>query len=106
MLTYTYSARNTSTGETVQAEVEAADEPAAAKLLIDRGLAPIDIQLKKEQVGFLSRFRNRVPTKQKVIFSRQLATMVNAGLPLVQSLNTVHGQTKNNALRDVIVSVI
>jgi type IV pilus assembly protein PilC len=106
MLTYTYSARNTSTGETVKAEVEASDEQAAAKLLIDRGLSPIDIQPKKEQTGLLDHFRNRISTKQKVIFSRQLSTMVNAGLPLVQSLNTVRGQTKNGALKDIITSVI
>ena len=106
MLTYTYSARNTSTGETVKAEVEASDEQAAAKLLIDRGLSPIDIQPKKEQTGLLDHFRNRISTKQKVIFSRQLSTMVNAGLPLVQSLTTVRGQTKNGALKDIITSVI
>jgi type IV pilus assembly protein PilC len=106
MLTYTYSARNTKTGETVKAELEAANEQAAVKLLTDRGLSPIDIRPKKEQTGLLSHFRDRISTKQKVIFSRQLATMVNAGLPLVQSLNTVRGQTKSPALKAVIVSVI
>ncbi|MGA3150693.1 MAG: type II secretion system F family protein [Candidatus Saccharimonadales bacterium] len=106
MLTYTYTARNTSTGETVKAEIEAADEQSAAKTLIDRGLAPVDIKLKKEQTGFLSDLRNRIKTKQKVIFSRQLATMVNAGLPLAQSLNTVRGQTNSKPLKDVISSVI
>ncbi len=106
MLVYSYKARNNKTGEVVEAEVEAADESTAAKTLMDRDLAPIDIQLKKEQTGALGRYRSRISTKQKVIFSRQLATMVNAGLPLVQSLNTVRGQTKNNALKDIINSVI
>jgi type IV pilus assembly protein PilC len=106
MLTYTYTARNAKTNEIVKAELEAANEQAAAKLLIDRGLSPVDIQLKQQQTGVLARFRNRINTKQKVIFSRQLATMVNAGLPLVQSLNTVRGQTKSPSLKAVINSVI
>lgn len=106
MLTYTYTARNDKTGETVKAELEAADEQSAAKLLLERGLSPVDIEPKKESGGsFLGRFRDRVGTKQKVIFSRQLATMVNAGLPLVQSLNTVYGQTKSPALKEVIKAV-
>jgi len=106
VLTYSYKARNVKTGEVVEAEVEAADEQGAAKVLIDRGLSPVDIKVKKEQTGSLARFRNRVRPKQRVIFSRQLATMVNAGLPLVQSLTTVRGQTKSGALKDIINVII
>jgi type IV pilus assembly protein PilC len=106
MLIYTYSARNDKTGETVKAELEAANEQAAAKLLMDRGLSPIAIQPKKLATGVLARFKNRISTKQKVIFSRQLSTMINAGLPIIQSLNTVRGQTKSPALKSVINSVI
>jgi len=106
MLTYTYTAKNTKTGEVTTAEVEATDEQAAAKVLMNRGLSPVDIQLKKEQTGVLARYRNRIKTKEKVIFARQLSTMINAGLPLVQSLNTVRGQTKNKVMKNVISTVV
>ena len=106
MLTYTYTARDIKTGEKIQAEVEAENEMSAAKLLTDRGLSPLDIKVKGESGSLLAHFKNRVSVKQKVIFSRQLSTMINAGLPLVQSLNTVKGQTQNPVLREVIGTVI
>lgn len=104
MLTYTYTALNPANGQKIKADIEAENEKAAAKLLIDRGLAPLEITAKTEKPG--SGFRGHVPTKQRVIFSRQLATLINAGLPLMQSLNTVKEQTKNKALKDIISKVI
>lgn len=62
-----------------------------------------------EALSFIDRWRQRVPTKQKVIFSRQLATLVNAGLPLVQSLTNVQSQTSNKSLKaatgDIVTAV-
>src|SRR5690606_35225738 len=49
---------------------------------------------------------NRVTLKEKVLFSRQLSTLINAGLPLVQALNNVAGQTQGKAFRVVINRVI
>lgn len=104
MLTYTYTALNPTTGQKIKADIEADSEKSAAKMLIDRGLAPIDITTKAQKST--RSFARRVPTKQRVIFSRQLATLINAGLPLLQSLNTVRTQTKNNALADIVAKVI
>ncbi|OGL36101.1 hypothetical protein A3A68_00820 [Candidatus Saccharibacteria bacterium RIFCSPLOWO2_01_FULL_48_13] len=104
MLTYAYTARDTATGNKVQSEIAAINEKAAAKLLADRGLAPLEIRL-KGQGGSVLRYRNRVKAKQKVIFSRQLSTLINAGLPLIQSLNTVKSQTDNKTLKTVIGEV-
>ena len=105
METYTYTARDTKTNQVVKAEVEAQSERAAGKLLIDRGLVPIEIKHKEQNHGF-NAFRNRITTKQKVIFARQLSTLVNAGLPLVQSLQNVRVQTKNKVFADVISKII
>ncbi|MDB5161279.1 MAG: hypothetical protein JWO96_659 [Candidatus Saccharibacteria bacterium] len=104
MLTFTYTALNPSTGQKIKAEIEAENEKTAAKLLIDRGLAPLEISQKIDRGG--SGLRKRVPTKQKVIFSRQLSTLIDAGLPLLQSLNTVKEQTKHVALKAVIAKII
>jgi type IV pilus assembly protein PilC len=107
MLTYKYTARDPATGKKMAAEVQAANEQAAAKLVRDQGLSPIEITPLVSGGGNpFSRFRNRVRTKDKVLFSRQLATLTNAGLPLLQSLRTVAGQSQNRAFKVVILGVI
>ncbi len=106
MLAFKYTARDPSTGQYVKAEVQAEDEQAASKLIRKEGLVPIDIKLaEKNATGLRSRF-NRAGTKDKVIFSRQLSTLINAGLPLVQSLRTVNGQTNSKPLKVVISKII
>jgi type IV pilus assembly protein PilC len=106
VLTYSYVARDLNTGRKIEAEVQAENEKSAAKLLTERGLTPLDIQVKGERGGFLHNFRNRIRSKQKVIFSRQLSTLINAGLPLVQSLNTVKGQTDNKTFKAIIAEIV
>jgi type IV pilus assembly protein PilC len=105
MLSFSYVARNLKTGEKIEAQIEAESEAAAARLLGERDLAPLEIKLLKDP-GASDGIFNRVPPKQKVIFSRQLSTLVNAGLPLVQSLNTVRGQTPNKALKYIISKIV
>lgn len=104
MLTYTYTAKDPKTGDTVKAEVQADNEQGAAKLIQEQGLLPLDIKL-GEGVGKKSRLK-RIKAKDKVLFSRQLSTLINAGLPLVQSLRQVDKQTTNKPFRSVINQVI
>lgn len=107
MLTFTFTARNPATGEKVKSEVQADNEQAAAKLVKNQGLAPIDISLvgKGGSTG-LGKFFKRVKSKDKVLFSRQLSTLINAGLPLVQSLRSVAAQTTSKPFKLVINEVI
>lgn len=105
MLTYRYVARNAQ-GDKVTSEVQADSEQAAAKLIQGQGLSPIDIKLQDSSSGLFSFFTNRIGSKDKVLFSRQLSTLINAGLPLVQSLQNVASQTQNKALKLVINQVI
>jgi type IV pilus assembly protein PilC len=104
MLTYNYTAVNSASGQKVSAQIEAQDEKAAAKILIERGLSPLEIHVSSKKVG--AGFRHKVKNKDKVIFSRQLSTLMNAGLPLIQSLNIVMQQTKQDSLKAVISKVI
>jgi type IV pilus assembly protein PilC len=103
MLTYSYSARNAKTGEKVKAQVQADNEQAAAKLINEQGFTPLNISL--ENSGLRGRFHH-IKAKDKVLFSRQLSTLINAGLPLVQSLRSVSGQTTNKSFKAVINEVI
>lgn len=105
MLTYQYEARNTATGEKVKAAVQADNEQVAAKLLRDQGLAPLTIKLDRMQSGSGGLFK-KVRAKDRVLFSRQLATLINAGLPLVQSLRSVAEQTTSKPLKVIINHVI
>lgn len=106
MLTYEYTARNSASGQKVKSVVSAESEAAAAKLIREQGMAPIDIHIKGESNNPLNKFMNRISTKDKVLFSRQLSTLINAGLPLVQSLRNVATQTQNKALKVIINQVI
>lgn len=109
MLTFTYTARDPSTGEKIESEIQADTQQTAAKLLKDKGLTPTEMKVKgggEEGSGFLGKYRNRVRAKDKILFSRQLSTLINAGLPLVQSLRSVSKQTQNKPLQIVINQVI
>jgi type IV pilus assembly protein PilC len=107
MLTYHYVARNPGTGQRVKAIVQADSEMAAAKLVRDQGLVPLDI--KAEGSTALSKLTKRaghVRAKDRVLFARQLSTLINAGLPLVQSLRSVNDQTASKPVKLVITGII
>jgi type IV pilus assembly protein PilC len=107
MLTYRYVARNSTTGQLIKADVQADSEAAAAKLVRDQGLTPVDIRLGKTgQSGLNMRFGDKVKTKDRVLFSRQLSTLINAGLPLLQALRSVNDQTTSRALKVVLTKLI
>ena len=101
MATYTFTAKNASTGQKVTSTVQADNEKAAAKAIESQGLAPLEIKLEKE-----GGFGNKVRTKDRILFARQLSTLINAGLPLVQSLRTVQRQTPSKQMKVVIADVI
>lgn len=106
MIDYKYTARNPKTGEKVNSRVQADSIANASKLVKEQGLVPITIKPENELHGPLAGIRSRISTKDKVVFSRQMATLVAAGLPLVQSLRNVLEQTQNKAFRIVISKII
>ncbi|HEX6462366.1 MAG TPA: type II secretion system F family protein [Candidatus Saccharimonadales bacterium] len=106
MITFTYTARDTASNKIVKSTVQAESERAAAKLLMTQGIVPLDIKELNESESLLGRLRNRVSTKDRVIFTRQLSTLINAGLPLAQALHSVAEQTDNKKLKSVILDII
>jgi type IV pilus assembly protein PilC len=106
MKKFDYQAKDTSTNKIVKATVQADSESAAAKLLIAQGFTPLDIKEANEDGSFLSRITGRITSKDKIVFTRQLATLIGAGLPLSQSLRTVTEQTDNKRLRDVAEDIV
>lgn len=107
MITFGYTARDPATGKKIKAEVQADSEAAAAKLIKNEGLAPIEIEvLGKGSSNPISRLRNRIRTKDRIVFSRQMSTLINAGLPLIQSLRSVSAQTQSESFKVVINQII
>ena len=105
MKKFTYEARDKATGNIVKSLVQAESESEAAKALTAQGYMPLSI---KEEVegGWLARFTNRISSKDKIVFSRQLATLIGAGLPLTQSLHTVFEQTANKKMQEIVQEII
>jgi type IV pilus assembly protein PilC len=103
MASFVYVARETATGRELRSSVEAATEQAAIAALLNRNLLVVSIQ---EKVGKKGRTAGgKVALGDLVIFTRQLATMIDAGLAMVQSLQALAEQTTNKVMRDVIKDV-
>src|ERR671921_2028590 len=104
MALYTYRALDKQ-GEVVQDKLEGSGEMAVAHELRQQGLLVIDV--KEQSVAnkdILAPFKG-IRLADLVIFSRQLATMINAGLPIVRALYILSEQTENPKLKDVVVAV-
>jgi type IV pilus assembly protein PilC len=107
MQMFSYKAIDSKTGEKTSAMIEAESEKAAAKILTGRGMAPLEIKpvISGNSSG-INAILGRIRTKDKVLFSRQLSTLVNAGVPLVQSLHQVSSQTVNKQFKEVIDKIV
>lgn len=105
MKTFAYEARDQATNKITKATVQADSESAAAKLLINQGFTPINIKEQTEDHNLIAKLSGRITTKDKIVFTRQLATLIGAGLPLSQSLHTVLEQTENKKLKSIIQNV-
>ncbi|MBW1925626.1 MAG: type II secretion system F family protein [Deltaproteobacteria bacterium] len=93
-------------GEIQKGEIEAQDEQAARRLLRHQRISPSNIKIKSkdlsEYIGFL---KKKVPPKDIVVFTRQLSTMIDAGLPLVQGLGILASQQENKTFKKILQDV-
>jgi type IV pilus assembly protein PilC len=94
----------TKTGEARRGEVEAPDEAAVQQRLRAMALANVKIK-KKRTFTFKIPGLGGIGQKDLVIFTRQFATMIDAGLPLVQCLDILGTQLDNLAFREVLMKV-
>ena len=105
MAVYTWKGK-TRHGTVTKGVMEAADEEAVMAALRGQMLVPISVKAKpkdiSEYIGFL---KQKITTKDLVIFTRQFATMIDAGLPLVQCLKILGDQQENPTFKKVIEEV-
>ena len=105
MPTFTYTAR-TSAGATQRGQVDAADRHAAALALRQRQLIVTSLRVRPRNVTLnLPSLTGGVAVKDLVVFTRQFATMISSGLPLVQCLDTLGRQIPNKRLADIVMQV-
>ena len=104
---YNYQAR-TKTGELQLGSVEAASREAALNILTGHDLYILSLGVLKEAKlteRFLQFFR-RIKKSDLMIFSRQLATLLSAKIPLSSSLRTLYSQTQNINLKETINELV
>lgn len=105
MVMFSYIARDPATGKKIEGALQADNEKTVAKILKQQGYALLEASV-QESSNPLRALTGRVKGKDKVIFSRQLSTLISAGLPLVQSLRSVLHQTANKKMQSVLADVI
>ena len=103
MSSFAYTARETATGREIRSTVEANNEQTAIAALLNRNLLVVSIQEKIAKKGKMQ--GGKVALTDLVVFTRQLATMIDAGIAIVQSLQALADQTPNKVMRDVIRDV-
>ena len=106
MLDFSYTAKNNATGQIVKSNIQAETEKEAIKSVKSQGLILLDLKQKSGVVRNNGSSRARIKAKDKVLFARQLSTLMNAGLPLTQSLRNVASQTNNKHLKSVINDIV
>lgn len=105
MPVYSYSAKDLQ-GEYHRGEVETLDEYHASTLVRRKKLILISLKLKNDAgTKFFDKFFSRVSFSQIVILTRQLATMVQAGLVLAEALDILEEQEANKKLKKVLKDI-
>ena len=93
------------TGQSVEGQIEAEDESAATLALGNRDLTVISLQAAVGRKVTKKQTSGRVKIQDLVAFTRQLATMMDAGLPLVQALTSLEEQATSKIFRSVLRQV-
>ena len=96
---FTFEGRNLSTDQIVRGEVVAKDEEEARKKLQRRGIRPLRVSKVK------STRKKRITQEDITVFTRQLATMMKAGLPLMQAFEIVARGHSNPSMTEMLMQV-
>src|SRR5690554_1212442 len=94
-------------GETIGGEMEAPTRDAVLARLRSQRIQPLPDKIKERGKGLdrdikIPGFGDGVKQKDIVVFTRQLGTMIDAGLPIVQGLDILAEQSDNKAFRKIV----
>lgn len=110
---FSYRAKSKDGEKVISGNVEALSKAQAIELLAEKGIRPIIVEPVKTggfdpndiHIPFLDKLK-KVKLKDLVIFTRQLSTLVSAGVPLVRSISTLQSQTESKLLKSQLSQVI
>ena len=102
MKRFNYRAKEKESGKIVKGNIQAENEQVAGRLLVEQGYIPQTVR--EEGAGLFG--KGHVSAKQRIMFTRQLATLIGAGLPLATSLRTVTDQTQDKAMKSVVEEIL
>src|SRR5688572_25896036 len=103
--TYDYKVRD-KTGKLISGQLVGDSEMLVLRRLREMGMTPVDVKKHGQGMRMEINLRpGRVKLKQIAIFSRQFATMVNSGLPILRALSILSDQTESKDLAKVLVDV-
>jgi type IV pilus assembly protein PilC len=105
MAVFTYTARS-ATGDIMSGEREGKSRDEVVGFLRTQRMTPVKIEEKAKKEGGGFSLTGGIQTRDVVIFTRQFATMINSGLPLVQSLDILAKQSENKQMQKVIGEVL
>ncbi len=94
----------TATGAAASGEIAAGSQADVVAALRQKKIIPTSIKIKEEKKG-MGLFGARVSRRALAVFTRQFATMLNAGLPLLSCLEILAKQTESPALRRILGEV-
>jgi len=108
MATFFYKGR-TNRGDSIEGNISAANADAVATQLFNSGITPIDISEQAEKsadikLGHL--FGERVGLDELVLFSRQMYTLMKAGVPITRSITSLAESSNNAALHKALLTIV
>src|SRR6478736_1362995 len=103
---FEYTARNAANGQIQKGQVDVKSKEEVSAYLRKNRMILVSVREAPTKISLGSVGKGKVKTRDIVIFTRQFATMINAGLPLVQSLSILASQTENKNLKEVTKKVV
>ena len=106
MATFSYTARDRQ-GQAISGSIEAGSETAAADILLKRSQIPIKIQLQEEKQASAAIVWpwQRVSMTELIIFSRQMYSLMKAGIPIIRAIVGLAESTSSSALNTVLLDL-
>lgn len=105
MKRFNYQAIDSKTGKPVKGVIQADTERNAGKLLIEQGFVPQKVT-EENTTGIFAKAKNRITAKDRIVFTRQFATLIGAGLPLANALRLLADQTDAPGMKSVVEDLL
>lgn len=102
---YAYKAVDPASGKMISSTQEAESEAALAAKLREQSLHVAEIKQAKAAAPIGAKKPKKVKLKSLVVFSRQFATMIDAGIPILRCLDILHGQSKDPGLTEALETI-